>query len=82
MFHMYDTKFISVSSHALDPPLPQTVTPSRTPTPSSVTYFIDGPLPICYCPCGEAGSTFWRRCLGNAPAHPAPSSVMIYDFVL
>ena len=34
---------ISVSSHALDLPSPlsQTVTPSRTP--SSVTYFMDGP---------------------------------------
>ncbi len=38
-------KFISVTSHALDPlPLSQTVTPSRTPSPSSVTYFMDGPL--------------------------------------
>src|SRR6218665_2659693 len=25
-------------------PLSQTVTPSRTPSPSSVTYFMDGPL--------------------------------------
>ena len=25
-------------------PLSQTVTPSRTPPPSSVTYFMDGPL--------------------------------------
>src|SRR6218665_1739528 len=34
---------ISVTSHALDPlPLSQTVTPTRTP--SSVTYFMDGPL--------------------------------------
>ena len=33
---------ISVTSHALDPlPLSQTVTLSRTP--SSVTYFMDGP---------------------------------------
>jgi len=29
----------------LDPlPLSQTVTPSRTPSPPSVTYFMDGPL--------------------------------------
>src|SRR6218665_3503963 len=35
---------ISVTSHALDHlPLSQTVTPSRTPCPSSVTYFMDGP---------------------------------------
>src|SRR6218665_2627769 len=35
---------ISVTSHALDPsPLSQTVTPSRTPSPSSVAYFMDGP---------------------------------------
>ena len=40
-FHMYDNKFISVNSHALDP-LSQTVTPSRIPPPSSVTYFMDG----------------------------------------
>ena len=26
----------------LTPPLSQTVTPSRTPSPSSVTYFMDG----------------------------------------
>src|SRR6218665_568534 len=25
-------------------PLPQTVTPSRTSSPSSVTYFMDGPI--------------------------------------
>src|SRR6218665_2955654 len=31
MFHMYDKKFIIVTSHALDPPPPATtVTPSRT----------------------------------------------------
>ena len=37
--------FVSVTSHALDPlPLSQTVTPSRTPSPSSVTYFMDGPI--------------------------------------
>jgi len=46
MFRMYDKKFISVTSHALSPlPLSQTVTPSRTPSPSSMTYFMDGPLP-------------------------------------
>ena len=45
MFHMYDKKSISVTSHALYPhPLSQTVTPSRTPPPSSVTYFVDGPI--------------------------------------
>ena len=42
---MYDKKFISVTSQALDP-LSQTVTPSRTLSPSSVTYFMDGPLSI------------------------------------
>ena len=33
------------------PPLPlsQTVTPSRTPSPSSVTYFMDGPLGVDGC---------------------------------
>ena len=37
-------KSISVTSHALDPlPLSQTVTLSRTSSPSSVTYFMDGP---------------------------------------
>src|SRR6218665_71855 len=36
---------ISVTSHALGPlPLSQTATPSRTPSPSSVTYFMDGPF--------------------------------------
>jgi len=45
MFHMYDKKIISVTSHALDRlSLSQTVTPSPTPPPSSVTYFMDGPL--------------------------------------
>ena len=38
---------ISVTSHALDPlPLSQTVTPSRTPSPLSVTYFMDGPIHV------------------------------------
>src|SRR6218665_3164479 len=41
-FHMHEIFFKSVTSHALGPlPLSQTVTPSRTP--SSVTYFMDGP---------------------------------------
>ena len=46
MFNMYDKKCISVTSHALDPlcPLSQTFTPTWTPSsPSSVTYFMDGP---------------------------------------
>jgi len=39
---MYDKKCISVTSHTLDPSLlSQTVTLSRTPPPSSVTYFMD-----------------------------------------
>jgi len=43
MFHMYDKKFISVTSHALDPfPLSQTVT-LLGPPPPNVTYFMDGP---------------------------------------
>jgi len=34
-------------SRALDPlPLSQTVAPSRTPSPSSVTYFMEGPMPF------------------------------------
>ena len=42
-------KCIRVTSHALyPPPLSQTVTPTRTPSPSSVTYFMDGPYaPMC-----------------------------------
>src|SRR6218665_1131327 len=36
-------KNISVTSHVLDPPLSQTVTLSRTPSPSSLTYFMNGP---------------------------------------
>jgi len=45
MFHKYDKKILSVTSHTLDPSsaLSQTVTPSRTPSLSSVTYFMDGP---------------------------------------
>ena len=40
---MYENFSQSVTSHALEPsPLSQTVTPSRTPSPSSVTYFMDG----------------------------------------
>src|SRR6218665_2209269 len=44
-FHMYEIFLKSVMSHALGPPLPlsQTVTPYRTPSPSSVTYFMDDP---------------------------------------
>src|SRR6218665_3277105 len=45
MFRMYDNFFRSVTSHALyHLPLSQTVAPSRTPSPSSVTYFMDVPL--------------------------------------
>jgi len=40
MFRMYDKKCISVTSHALDTPLPlsQTVTPCRTPLERDVLY--------------------------------------------
>ena len=42
--HMYDRKFKSVKSHALDPPLSKTVTPSQTsPKTPIVTYFMDSP---------------------------------------
>src|SRR6218665_1161091 len=41
--------FISKTSHSLDPlPRSHTVTPFRTPSPSSVTYFMDGPLRNIY----------------------------------
>jgi len=44
MFHMYDKKIISVTSHALDPfpchKLSHLVGP---PSLSSVTYFMDAP---------------------------------------
>src|SRR6218665_2760465 len=58
MFHMYDKKSISVTSHAPDPlPLSQTVTPSRTPSPpSSVTYFMDSPTPFQWRTLGMANS--------------------------
>jgi len=50
MFHMHDKKIISVTSHAFYLPLPlsQTVTPFWTPSPSSVTYFMDGPWKIFF----------------------------------
>ena len=47
MFRMYDKKIISVTSHALCPPPP--VTNCHTisdPSPSSVTYFMDGPFTV------------------------------------
>src|SRR6218665_3825025 len=37
-------------------PLSQTVTPSRTPSPSSVTYFMDGPN-VCVCIVGPVAYT-------------------------
>ena len=46
MFHMYDKKFLSVTSHAFYLPLPLHK-PSHLlgpPPPSSVTYFMDGPF--------------------------------------
>ena len=47
MFHMYDNNLykrdVTCSWHL---PLSQTVTPSRTSSPSSVTYFMDGPFSI------------------------------------
>src|SRR6218665_3850828 len=43
-FHMYNF-FKSVTSHALGPsPLSQSVTPSWTSSPSSVTYFMESPF--------------------------------------
>src|SRR6218665_1796164 len=46
MFRMYDKKIISVTSHALYPPSPVTNchTFSDPLPPSSVTYFMDGPI--------------------------------------
>src|SRR6218665_802187 len=45
MFRMYDKKIYKCDvTCSLPPPLSQTVTPSRTPSPSSVTYFMDGPF--------------------------------------
>src|SRR6218665_1578427 len=44
MFRMYDNFFYKCDVTCSFPlPLSQTVTPSRTPSPSSVTYFMDGP---------------------------------------
>src|SRR6218665_2677542 len=43
MFRMYDKKMYKCDvTCSLPPPLSQTVTPSGTPSPSSVTYFMDG----------------------------------------
>ena len=45
---MYDKNLYKRDVTCSLPPLPlsQTVTPSRTPSPSSVTYFMDGPKVI------------------------------------
>ena len=44
-FHMYEKNLKSVTSQALGPlPLSQNVTPFRAPSPSSTTYFMEGPL--------------------------------------
>ena len=44
MFHMYDNKMCKCDATCSLRPIPpsKTVTPSRTPSPSSVTYFVDG----------------------------------------
>ena len=46
MFHMYEKKFISMMSHALDSPsLCHKLSHFLGPPPrSSVTYFMDGPF--------------------------------------
>jgi len=48
MFHIYDKKIISVTSHALDPlpPVTNCHTFSDPLSPSSVTYFMGGPFAI------------------------------------
>jgi len=45
-FDMYEKKFKKDDVTCSWTPflLSQTITPSRTPSPSSVTYFMDGPL--------------------------------------
>ena len=46
-FHMYDKKCISVTSQAVRLSTPPPVTNCHTfsdPSPSSVTYFMDGPI--------------------------------------
>src|SRR6218665_1202818 len=55
-FHMYE-KSLKVRRHMLFDPsahLSQTVTPSRTPSSSSVTYCMDGP----YCPRAKTSMLF------------------------
>ena len=71
---MYDKKNLQVWRHMLFNPLPlsQTVTPSRTPSPSSVTYFMDGPFGTGSGPrgCGPRGGAGVR-------AHEAEISFQI-----
>jgi len=44
MFHMYDKNYKCDVTYALGTlPLSQIVTPSRTPPPPSVKYFMDDP---------------------------------------
>src|SRR6218665_2176389 len=43
LFHTYDKIFYKCDVTCSLPLLSQTVTPYRTPSPSSVTYFMDGP---------------------------------------
>src|SRR6218665_3911831 len=69
---------ISVTSHALDPlPLSQTVTPSRTPSPSSVTYFMDGPHPFYLKddnePCHRAKLVTSGKCQNNTRTLTLPA---------
>jgi len=57
MFHMYDKNLYKRDvTCSWPPPLSQTITPSRNPSPSSVMYFMDGPQPQSS---GDANGYLW-----------------------
>ena len=69
----------SVTSHALGPPGPlplsQNVTPSRTPSPSSVMYFMDGPY-------GLSASTLQEQLPLFSLLLESPSKIWLCDSYL
>src|SRR6218665_37023 len=73
-FHMYEIFLKSVTSHALGPPSPPLTnchTFSDPLPPSSVTYFMDGPILEC-----DRGMAKNMKCVNGAHTHALHSGCL------
>ena len=76
-FYIYDKKFISVTSHPLDTShLSQTVTPSRSSSPSSVLFYMCTPHQNIYMLFYNC-TLSWAYLMGFLVQHPSPMNPLL-----